>query len=226
MIFRRIWQVILFFFRFLRVFWQLLYGEWRMSKLTGTIVTVFGGSRLKRDDPYFGKAHELSAMLVKEGISVVTGGGPGIMEAASCGAIFDQEGRGKSIGVGVRDLNEGRNQCVEEYFELDYFFARKWLLTRHSIAFAVFPGGFGTMDELAEVLTLIQTKKMPPLPIILFGKEFWQPFMNWITDKALKHGLVSENDIKLFIITDSLQEAFSHLYGACLACGHEPKEKE
>lgn len=140
-----------------RVFFQLLYGAWRISKLSDPMVSIFGGTHLKDTDFYFKKAHSLGEQLVAHDISVVTGGGPGLMQAVSC-AVYESHGKSKSIGIGVRDLKEQRNPCVQEYFELDQFFARKWLLTRYSMAFIVFPGGFGTVDELAEVLTLIQTK--------------------------------------------------------------------
>jgi uncharacterized protein (TIGR00730 family) len=105
--------------------------------------------------------------------------------------------------------------CVEEYFELDYFFARKWILTQYSSGFIVFPGGFGTLDELSEVLTLIQTKQMKKVPIVLVGKEYWRPFMEWITDEALKHKAIEPEHVKLFSITDDMQTAFCFVRGQC-----------
>ncbi len=143
-----------------RVVFQLVYGFWRISKLEQPIVSIFGSARLAQDQIYFKQAHDLAQRFIAHDISVLAGGGPGIMEAVTCGAVVhDGTGKGKSIGIGVRGLGEKRSLCVQEYFELDYFFARKWLLTQYSSAFIVFPGGFGTLDELAEVLTLIQTKK-------------------------------------------------------------------
>ena len=153
-------------------------------------------------------------MLVEDDISVLTGGGPGIMEAASCGAV-PTKGTGRSMGIGVKDLGEGKNPCVQEYFILNYFFARKWLLTHYSKAFVVFPGGFGTLDELAEILTLIQTKQLARAPIILIGKEYWAHFMIWVKGEALKHGTVVQEDINLFSVTDNLEEAFCIAKGAC-----------
>jgi len=156
----------------------------------------------------------LAKKLVEADISVLTGGGAGIMEAASCGAIPTQ-GSGHSLGIGVTDLREPRNPCVQEYFELDYFFARKWLLTHYSIAFVVFPGGFGTLDELFEVLTLMQTKQLKRAPIVLIGKEFWAPFMGWLIDQALRHGTIAEQDVQLFSVTDDLEEAFCTVSNTC-----------
>lgn len=202
-------------FNLIRVFGQLIYGAWRISKVPMPIVSIFGGSRLKKNDFYFGKAFELANRFVTSGISVLTGGGPGVMEAASCGAAKPGK-RGMSVGISVRDLGEGRNPCAQEYFELDFFFARKWLLTRYSSAFIVFPGGFGTMDELSEVLTLIQTNKLKRVPIVLFGKEYWQPFIDWLHKEALKHGLIKQKDLDLFTFTDDLEVAFCVARDECV----------
>lgn len=202
-------------FRLMRVFVQLMYGTWRISKLPDPIVSIFGGARVKGGDIYFHKAHQLGQRLIELDVSVLTGGGPGIMEAASCGAIVPRGRITRMMGIGVSDLGEKPNKCVQEFFQLDYFFARKWLLTRFSSAFVVFPGGFGTLDELAEVLTLIQTKKMKPAPIVLYGVEYWQPFMKWLKDEALKHGTIEQEDLFLFTVTDDLEKVFCLIRDEC-----------
>ena len=138
---------------FLKVFWsdiQLIRGIWKITKVKGPIISIFGGSRLPIDDPYAKQAHKLAQKLVSSNINIMTGGGPGIMQAASCGAVHGK--KSTSIGIGVSELGEAKNPCVKEYFEVNYFSTRKWLLTHYSIAFIVFPGGFGTLDELAEVI--------------------------------------------------------------------------
>jgi len=203
------------FFQWIGVLWQLLYGVWRVSKLPRPIVSIFGGARIAGDDVYFHKAHELGQRLVELDISVLTGGGPGIMEAASCGAIVPKQGKARMMGIGVTDLGEKPNQCVQEYFELNYFFARKWLLTRFSSAFVVFPGGFGTLDELSEVITLIQTKKLKRVPIVLFGVEYWGHFMQWLKMEALKRGTISQEDLDLFTLTDDLEQVFCLIRDEC-----------
>lgn len=203
------------FFSLLRVFWQLMYGIVRVSNLPEPIVSIFGGSRVTGTDPYFKKAHDIAKQLVESDISVLTGGGPGIMEAASCGAIVPKGGKARMMGIGVTDLGEKPNKCVHDHFELDYFFARKWLLTRFSSAFIVFPGGFGTLDELGEVLTLIQTKKLPRVPIVLFGVEYWQPFMNWLVSEAVRHRTVSAEEIKLFTLTDDMEQVMCLIREEC-----------
>lgn len=203
--------------KLLRVFLQLIYGVWRVSKLSQPIVSIFGSAKVAQTDKYAQEANQIADWLGKEGIAVLTGGGPGIMEAANCGAIKSgKKGKVNSIGIGVRGLNEPQNVCVEEYFELDYFFARKWLLTQYSTAFIVFPGGFGTLDELAEVLTLVQTKQMKKVPIVLVGKDYWRPFMQWVTDEAVPRGLVKPEQVNLFSVTDDVYNAFCFVKGECI----------
>ncbi len=199
----------------IRVFWQLLYGIWRISSLPQPMISIFGGSRIGGEDVYFVKAHQIAQRLVELNISVLTGGGPGIMEAASCGAIVPKAGNARMMGIGVTDLGEKANKCVQEYFELNYFFARKWLLTRYSSAFIIFPGGFGTLDELSEVLTLIQVKKLDRVPIILYGVEYWQPFLQWLKDEALKHGTITQKDLALFTLTDDLEHIYCLVRDEC-----------
>ncbi|MDP3889180.1 MAG: TIGR00730 family Rossman fold protein [bacterium] len=202
------------FFKLLHVFTQMIYGLWKVSKLPSPIVSIFGGAQLAAETNYFEQAHELAARLANSNVSVLTGGGPGVMEAASCGAIMIKN-KGKTMGIGVKNLGEGKNPCVQEYFELNYFFARKWLLTRYSVGFVVFPGGFGTLDELSEVLTLIKNEKMGRVPIILIGREYWHYFMMWLEQEALEHKLIKMKDLELFTITDDLDQAFYIIRDEC-----------
>ncbi len=210
---------IIFWFRgmvsLLSTMLQLLYGMWRMSRYSPPFISIFGGARLKQTDYYALKAHEIAQRFVNADVSVLTGGGPGIMEAANCGAIYSPRGKGRSIGIGVRDLNEPSNICVQDFMLLNEFWARKWLLTRYSSAFIVFPGGFGTLDELSEVLTLIQTNKLPRAPIVLVGTEYWKLFMDWCVLEALHHGVIRQEEIDLLFVTDDLEEVFNHALNAC-----------
>jgi len=196
---------------------QLLYGMWRIGGFNPPFVSIFGGARLKQTDYYALKAHELAQRLVNADISVLTGGGPGIMEAANCGALYEPRGKGRSIGIGVRDLDEEPNICVQEFMKLNQFWARKWLLTRYSTAFIVFPGGIGTLDELMEVLTLMQTNKVVRAPIVLVGTEYWKLFMDWCVQTAMKHGTVLQEEIDLLFVTDDLDEVFNHALSICKA---------
>lgn len=201
---------------FLQAIWsdfQLIRGIWKITKVQGPIVSIFGGSRLPLDNPYSKRAHIFAEKLVSHNVNILTGGGPGIMEAASCGALHGKKSIG--IGIGVKELEDGKNPCVQEYFEVNYFSTRKWLLTHYSSAYIVFPGGFGTIDELSEILTLIQTKKLPKVPIILIGKEYWQNLMLWLESQALVHEVVTREHLKLFTITDDLNEACSIIEHIC-----------
>lgn len=196
-----------------RIFLNVLYGIWKISKLQHAPVTIFGGARLKSDSIYMHKASDLAHKLSQSGIPVLTGGGPGIMEAASCGATKTKSGVITSIGITVSGLanSEPLSQCTPDVIIMDNYSARKWLLINYSIGFAVFPGGFGTLDELAELLTLIQNNLRGKAPIVLIGKDYWQPIMDWINNSALKNGLISKEDVELFTITDDIDEAYKLL---------------
>ncbi|BDC34958.1 hypothetical protein Noda2021_09160 [Candidatus Dependentiae bacterium Noda2021] len=204
------------FFKLQRVVFQMLKGSCRIFALPGPLVSIFGGSRFGQDIMYAKKAHQLAHQFAERGISVLTGGGSGIMQAASCGAYVHPKEKGRTMGIGVTTLNEPKNECLLDYFQVDYFFARKWLLTQYSSAFVVFPGGFGTLDELGEVLTLIQTSTLKKTPIVLIGKEYWQPFMQWVNTEMLSHGLIAMQDIGLFTLTDDLTEAFCIVEDKCV----------
>lgn len=196
-------------------YFRLVRGVWKLSKLKPPIVSVFGGSKLNQEHAYAKKASQLAAKLNEAGISVITGGGPGIMEAANCGAFKDTNRRAKSIGITVHGLaTEKRNVCADENIATHYFFARKYLLTHFATGFALFPGGYGTMDELFEVLTLMQTSKLPRVPVVLFEKAYWKPIIEWI-ELAQKEGLLLEIDAALVFVTDSVDEAFEHLQKHC-----------
>ena len=208
--------------RFLVLFWrlsktsvQILYGAFRISKLPQPIVSIFGSAQMLQNTPYAQKAFELGKRFTENNVSILTGGGPGIMEAASCGAMSHSRGKGRIMGIGVRSLGEYRNACLDDYFELDYFFARKWLLTQYSAAFIIFPGGFGTLDEMAEILTLIQTNNLQAVPVVLIGKEYWHEFEDWIMKEALGHGMINQSHLQLFKVTDDLEEAYCWVLGRC-----------
>ena len=164
------------------------------------------------------KAFDLAKMLAGEGFSIITGGGPGIMEAANYGAIEHLKeckinGGAHceplvSVGIGLVRLNkEQANPYVQENIIMDHFFTRKWLLVRYSVGFVIFPGGYGTMDELFEIMTLKQTHKMQDAPIILIDSNYWKPLLDWVYKSALANGLITEEDTKLIMVLDDLKTA-------------------
>lgn len=167
-------------------------------------VTIFGSARLPQDHKYCKKARELGELLAQNGHTVVTGGGPGIMEAANQGAF---EYGGRSIGLNITLRHEQfPNPYLTDMVQFQYFFARKVMLVMASKAFVVFPGGIGTLDELSEVILLMQENKMPKMPVFLFGKSYWRPLEKFIENKMLPLGLVSKGDLKIFKLTDDLND--------------------
>ncbi len=190
----------------LKVIAEFVDGYERMNQID-PCVSIFGSARTKPEHPHYQLAQNVAAALVQEGYGIITGGGPGIMEAANKGA---KESGGVSVGLNI-DLpfEQGYNPYIDadKVFNFNYFFIRKVMFVKYAQAFVVLPGGFGTMDELFEVLTLIQTKKIAKIPVILMGSEFWSGMLDWIkTDLAGKYATISPADIDLIPVTDSTEE--------------------
>ena len=189
--------------RALRIMGEFIEGFDTLARL-GPAVTIFGSARTKPDDPTYGHAQELAAKLSHQGFTVITGGGPGIMEAANRGA---KEADGVSVGLAVELPHEhGPNPYVDiaQYFR--YFFVRKTMFVKYAQAFVIFPGGFGTFDELFESLTLVQTGKIDHFPIILFGSEYWTGLLEWLGSEVVSRGNISEIDLDLLRISDDIDE--------------------
>jgi len=185
-------------------------GYEKLSKI-GPCVSIFGSARTKPEDPYYKLAEEVGYKLTQNGFGVITGGGPGIMEAGNKGA---RRGAGTSVGLNIElPFEQHDNPWVDsdKNLEFDYFFVRKVMFVKYSQGFIVMPGGFGTMDELFEAITLIQTKKIGRFPIVLVGTSFWGGILDWIKNTLLEEGNISEADLKLFRIVDTADEAIEHL---------------
>jgi uncharacterized protein (TIGR00730 family) len=176
----------------------------------GLAATFWGSARLKPTDRYYKEAEELAAKLAKKGFAIVSGGGPGIMEASNVGAF---KVGGKSIGLNIHLPYEQKlNPYTTHSLSFDYFFSRKVMLTFASEVYVYFPGGFGTMDEFFEIITLIQTKKIEPIPIVLYGKEFWEPLVRFFEQDMLKKfGTINSEDLSLFVLADSVDEAYKYI---------------
>jgi uncharacterized protein (TIGR00730 family) len=170
----------------------------------GPTVTMFGGSRVDSKNKYYKKAQELSSMLAERGFNIMTGGGPGVMEAANRGAF--EHKNVESIGLNI-DLpfEQVPNKYTTTDLNFDYFFSRKVMLVKYSIGYVIFPGGYGTLDELFEALTLIQTKKITGVKVFVIGVEYYKPLLNFIEKKVYKNGMISEEDFKQIRLTDNLQ---------------------
>lgn len=186
---------------------EFVEGFEKMSRI-GPCVSVFGSARTKLSNPYYKLAEEISFKLVREGYGVITGGGPGIMEAANKGA---KAGGGKSVGLNiVLPFEQNSNSFIDsdKNINFDYFFVRKTIFLKYSQGFIAMPGGFGTLDELFEAITLIQTNKVAHFPIVLVGKKYWEGLMAWVKDTMLEqeHN-ISETDLNLFKIVDTADDA-------------------
>jgi uncharacterized protein (TIGR00730 family) len=169
---------------------------------------VFGSARVKEDHPWYRSAREMGKRISELGFTVMTGGGPGIMEAANRGAF---ENGGMSVGCNIQlPFEQKANKYMQRCITLEHFFVRKVLLVKYSYAFIIMPGGFGTMDEFYETLTLVQTKSITQFPIVLFGKEFYEPLMENIEWMA-QQGTISKQDMNLVLVTDSINEAIDHI---------------
>ena len=182
----------------------------KMAKI-GPCISVFGSARTKPDNKYYRMAENISEMLAKRGYGVITGGGPGIMEAGNKGA---QKGEGKSVGLNI-DLpfEQNGNPYIDPQSNLmfDYFFVRKVIFVKYSQGFIVLPGGFGTMDEMFEALTLIQTKKINERPVVLVGVDYWKGLIDWIKTTMLNEGNISVPDLDFFKLVDTEEEALQYI---------------
>jgi uncharacterized protein (TIGR00730 family) len=189
-------------------------------------VSVFGSARAKPDSPEAELAERLGTALAKAGYAVITGGGPGVMEAANRGA---SEAGGLSVGLGIElPFEQGLNDWVDVGIDFRYFFARKTMFVKYAQAFVVLPGGFGTLDELFEALTLVQTKKVTRFPVVLMGSAYWQGLLDWIRDTMAAEGKISPVDLDLICLTDDVNEAVRHIVeaDAALTAEQEAVEQE
>lgn len=177
----------------------------------GPCVSIFGSARLKPEDKYYEMATEIAEKITKLGFGVITGGGPGIMEAGNKGAKLSS---GKSIGLNIElPFEQHFNPYIDKNYSMDfnYFFVRKVMFVKYSQGFIVMPGGFGTMDEIMEALTLIQTNKIARFPIVLVGSEFWSGLLDWFKNTLLNQGMIKEEDLNLYRVVDTADEAVSHI---------------
>lgn len=197
--------------RVLRIQGEFVAGFDALSELPKA-VTVYGSARTKEEAPEYAQGVELGAKLVGEDYAVVTGGGPGIMEAANRGAY---EAGGLSVGLGIElPFEQGLNKYVDLGINFRYFFARKTMFLKYSQAFVCLPGGMGTMDELFEMLCMVQTGKVTNYPIVLIGTEYWSGLVEWMGNTLVADGYINPQDMDLFLLTDSVDEAVEHIVAA------------
>lgn len=211
--------------RVLRIMSELVHSFEIMSK-TGPAVAVFGSARLPETSPYYEAAREVSCRLARSGWAIITGGGPGIMEAANRGARDAvRPGEKMSIGLNIElPFEQKSNPYVEMDVNFHYFFCRKLNFVKYASAFVIFPGGFGTMDELFESLTLVQTHKIQNFPVVLFGTKYWGGMMDWLRETMLPHGTILPADLDLLHLTDDPNEVISYVFEHTRGVRH-PEER-
>lgn len=190
--------------RIFRIMGEFVEGIEKLSEINRSCVTFFGSARSRETDADYKQAKQIAKTLVSKGYAILTGGGPGIMEAANRGAF---ETDGLSIGLNIDlPLEQKPNPYINISIDFRYFFVRKVMLVKYAQAFLIFPGGYGTLDELFESLTLIQTHKIKPFPIIMVGKEYWSGLVDWIKNKVCKENKIDEEDLDIFYLTDEEEE--------------------
>ncbi len=191
----------------LKVFWQMITAVRKLHYI-GPCITVFGSARFKEGHRYYEASREFGKRIAETGFTTITGGGPGVMEAANRGAF---ENGGYSVGCNIQlPFEQKENPYLHTSFTFKHFFVRKTLLIKYSYAFIIMPGGFGTMDEFFETLTLVQTRTITQFPIVLYGKEYYQPMMDYMK-MLVNESTISEDDLKLVMLTDDFDEAMLHI---------------
>jgi hypothetical protein len=189
--------------RMFRIMSEFVEGFETLSSI-GKAVSIFGSSRLPVKHKYYKLAEEVAYLLAKEGFAIITGSGPGLMEAANKGA---RRAKGQSIGLNIHiPLNQKSNPYVDTLLDFRYFFVRKVMFVKYAKAFVIMPGGYGTLDEFTEALNLISTLRIPRFPVVVFGKEYWKGMIEWLNDSVLKNDCLTKEDLKIFTVADKPEE--------------------
>jgi hypothetical protein len=202
---------------------EFVEGFERLARIKPS-VSIFGSARFNPDHPYYGLAENIARALSDSGFSVVSGGGPGLMEAVNKGA---HAGRSLSIGLNIHLPNEQAGNAYQDIsLEFRHFFSRKVMFVKYASAYVVLPGGFGTLDELVEILTLVQTKKTRRIPVILVHSPFWEGLIDWLRETLVKEGTISASDLSLFQVLDEPQDVVDAIFGFYEGRGFEPSAEE
>jgi uncharacterized protein (TIGR00730 family) len=204
---------------------EFLDGFVLVQRIGRPAITIFGSARVEEDDPVYAEARAAGRRIAEEGFAVVTGGGPGVMEAANRGA---RDAGGVSVGFNIELPHEQHeNRYLDITYTFDHFYARKTMFVKAAEGFVIFPGGFGTLDELFEALTLIQTGKVWHFPVVLFDERYWAPLLEWVRERLLPEGMISPDDLELLMVTSDIEEAVRILV-ECYEerCAHMPADPE
>ncbi len=192
--------------RVFRIMSEFVEGFEILSEL-GQAVSFFGSSRMKPNNKYYKLTEKIAYLLAKEGYAIITGSGPGVMEAANKGA---KRAGGHSVGLNIQiPMEQKPNKYVDTLLDFRYFFVRKVMFVKYAKAFVIMPGGYGTLDEFTEAINLIQTERIPKFPVVLFGSEYWKGMLDWFRDTVLENGNISKEELGIFKVTDSPKEVVS-----------------
>ena len=203
--------------RVFRILGEFVEGFDALSKL-GPTISIFGSARTKKENRYWQEAAGVAEKLSNAGLTIISGGGPGIMEAANYGA---EKGSSDSVGCNIElPFEQSPNPYQDISLTFRYFFVRKMMFVKYSVGYVIFPGGFGTMDELFEALTLTQTDKIAQFPIVLHGREYWAGLLDWIKNTLLAQGCISEKDMDIFTVTDTVEETVEFILNSCKTQGY------
>jgi uncharacterized protein (TIGR00730 family) len=209
--------------RIFRILSEFVEGYETLAGL-GPAVTIFGSARVKEDDPMYQATVDVARLLSENGLAIITGGGPGIMSAGNKGAKM---GSGVSVGLNIElPFEQNLNPNCDISLQFHYFFVRKTMFLKYASAFVIFPGGFGTMDECFEALTLIQTGKVRNFPVVLFGTKYWGGLIDWMRESMLQEGKIAEGDLDLMILTDSVEETVEHILCSLKQDGERDRREE
>jgi uncharacterized protein (TIGR00730 family) len=212
------WHSQYLFYNGIKLGFQMMRGARILAKVRMPMVTFFGGREIAQEHPIAQQAYDLAKQLAQQDISVITGGGPGIMHAANCGARAGKIAGNNELntfGIGVHGIDASfKNECAQMFW-VNNFFIRKWLLIRYSLGIVVFPGGFSTLDELFDVLNYMKSNRIPKLPLILIGVDYWQPMIEWFKQAGIASGCITPQELRFFMVTDSLDEAKEVIMQIC-----------
>jgi uncharacterized protein (TIGR00730 family) len=203
--------------RVFRILGEFVEGFDGLSKL-GPTISIFGSARTKKENRYWQEAARIAEELSNAGLTIITGGGPGIMEAANYGA---EKGTSDSVGCNIElPFEQSPNPYQDLSLSFRYFFVRKMMFVKYSIGYVIMPGGFGTLDELFEALTLTQTEKIAQFPIVLHGKDYWAGLLEWINNTLLSQGSISKKDLDIYTVTDTVEETVTYIIDYCKTHGY------
>lgn len=198
---------------------QFFRGIYKIWHLRQPVISIFGGKRISSESEYYQQAYKLASLFAQHDIAILSGGGPGVMQAVNCGAFSvereKKDGIKRTLGIGIVGVDDKFTNPCAQVIQVSDFFVRKWLLIRFSVGFVVFPGGIGTCNELFELLDLMKLYKLPTFPVVLIGTKYWEPLLTWYLKSGLANDYIPARCADLFVVTDDIEQAFKIMHPRC-----------